>query len=217
VPTQAQPRTWRRFGVPTVAVTLAALALTAGCSSDGSGTAAEEEPTIGSSPSEPTTSSEPSASPSANASPAGLRSSYPGSELEFTDLPQTKGRLTGALESYLTFEALLRKSFRTAELEPRLRAMTSPALANTLASGINTQKAESIRYDGPTTIAVDTARGAANVAALTSCIDVSDTVQVVDGSPQPLDGPPKVKVTVVLTEQGQGWTVTEYSSKGEAC
>ena len=200
---------------PLVAVVSLASVLgmvTACASSKGDDTPAEQPPTV-------SASSAPAASPTKSSVTGAdaLRTSYPGQQLEFTSLPKAKGPVRAALSTYLTFESLVRQSFRSATLPPKLKDYTNQPVLATFRSSANTMQRRSIHFEGPTSIAVASARGNKDIVALGLCLDTSRTRQVVKGRAKPLDGPPRAQVRAVLTDRGGRWVVTEYSGNGETC
>jgi hypothetical protein len=200
---------------PLVAVVSAATVLgmaTACASSKGDDTPAEQAPTISASSASPS----PTKSPAASSTDA-LQTSYPGQQLEFTALPKAKGPVRAALSTYLAFESLVRQSFRSATLPRKLKDYTNQPVLSTFRSSAAAMQRRTIHFEGPTSIAVTSARGNKDIVALGLCLDTSRTRQVVKGRAKPLDGPPRAKVRVVLTDQGGRWIVTEYSGNGETC
>lgn len=199
------------LGRPLVVAAALAAALT-GCSSSSQAGDAPDDPPSATGSSSPAA---PSSAPAAQ--PAGLRTSFPKQELEFTELPTATGPVRGALESYVTFESLVRRSFRAASVPPRMRRYASQPVLSIFRSSANTMQRRAIHFEGPTGIAVTSARGNDDLVALNICIDASQTMQVVKGRTKPLDGPPSTKVRAVVTHTDGRWVVTEYSSKGEPC
>jgi len=194
-----------------VAVATVLGSATACASSKGDDTPAEQAPTIADS------SAPASRSQSAVPDPGALPTSFPGQQLEFTSLPKAKGPVRAALSTYLTFESLVRQSFRSATLPPKLKDYTNQPVLATFRSSANTMQRRSIHFEGPTSIAVASARGNKDIVALGLCLDTSRTRQVVKGRAKPLDGPPRAQVRAVLTDRGGRWVVTEYSGNGETC
>ena len=186
-------------------------AASACASSKGDDTPAEQAPTIATSsaPASPTTSPV--------SDPGVLPTSFPGQQLKFTSLPKAKGPVRSALSTYLTFESLVRQSFRSATLPPRLKDYANQPVLSTFRSSANAMQRRTIHFEGPTSIAVTSARGNKDIVALGLCLDTSRTRQVVKGRAKPLDGPPRAQVRAVLTDQGGRWIVTEYSGNGESC
>jgi hypothetical protein len=112
---------------------------------------------------------------------------------------------------------LVRGSFRSATVPARLKDYASRPVLRIFESSAANMQRRAIHFEGPTGIDVTAARGNKDIVALSVCIDASRTRQVVKGSSRPLDGPPRTTVRAVLTNQENGWKVTEYSGKGETC
>ena len=199
---------------PLVAVVFLAC-LASGCASSkgDEDTPAEQQPTISASSEAPSPS--PSKSPVPRA--GSLPTSFPGQQLEFTSLPKATGPVHSALAAYLTFESLVRRSFRTASVPGKLKDYTNEAVLRTFQSSAATMQRRTIHFEGPTSISVSSARGNKDIVALGLCLDTSRTRQVVKGRAKPLDGPPRAQVRAVLTNQGGRWVVTEYSGNGDTC
>jgi hypothetical protein len=187
-------------------------AATACGSSDASDSAGSKPPSI---------SAAASPSPSATTAPAGhdagLPTRFPKQQLTVVELPRTKGAERAALATYLRFESLVRESLRTHHVSPALRTLSSTPLFNTIVSSANNMRDKSIVLSGPTRLAVTRVRSAVNLVALDLCFDVTKARQVVHGTPQPLDGPPRAKARSVLTDEGGRWRVTEYTFNGDSC
>lgn len=196
----------------------AAAVVAMGCVATGCASTGSDDPAA----SKPATSSS-SPSPSAPGTTASARhagalpTSFPEQQLHVTDLPRAKGPVRTALATYLEFESLVRDSLRTHHVSPRLRTLTGTSLFHTIVASAANMRRKSIVETGPTAVAVTGARGTAHVVALNLCIDVTRTRQVVDGSAKPLDGPPRAAARSVLTDDGGGWRVTEYTFDGDAC
>jgi hypothetical protein len=203
----------RRPLVGVVAVVSMACLATACASSQGDDdTPAEQAPTISASSSAPAS---PSTSPASD--PGSLPTSFPSQQLEFTSLPKATGPVRAALATYLTFESLVRRSFRSAQLPPKLKDYANASVLSTFRSSANAMQRRTIHFEGPTSVAVTSARGNKDIVALGLCLDTSRTRQVVKGRAKPLDGPPRAQVRAVLTDQGGRWIVTEYSGNGDTC
>lgn len=211
----------RRSRPGAAAVLLAALALgTAACGSSSSGDDSQSAPTVTSSPASPTASG--SGSATASASPAGaadaLRTSYPRAGFTVTSLPRrARGATREALKAYLRFEDVTHTSLRTARVPASLRTLASPALVKRYDTNAAYQRSHDIRYSGSTTISVRVAKVSPQLAALRLCLDGTATRQVVKGAPKALDGLPRERASVVLTNTDGRWVVTEYTGTGEAC
>lgn len=184
-----------------------------GCSSGSTSTSADTSPTVDDS------SSSAAASPTKTApgpKPGALKTSYPDAELTFTKVPKQTGPTQAAVETYLKFENLVRTSFRDAKPPVGLDRYAAPELVKNFVASAASERQQGIHFQGPTAISVTHADGNDHVVALQSCLDVTDTVQVIKGRPKPLNGPPRVLVRVILTNQ-DGWKVTEYTNKESAC
>ena len=184
-----------------------------GCSSGSKSSSADTSPKVDDS--SPSASTTPSKAPS-RPKPGALRTSYPDAELTFTKVPKQKGPVHAATETYLSFENLLRTAFRDANPPAGLDRYASPELVQKFAASAASERQQGIHFDGPTAISVTHAEGNAHVVALQSCLDATGTVQVVKGKSKPLNGPSRLLVRVILTDQN-GWKVTEYTDKGESC
>lgn len=184
-----------------------------GCSSGSKSSSADTSPKVDDS--SPSASTTPSTSPS-GPKPGGLRTSYPDAELTFTKVPKQTGPTHAAVEAYLKFENIVRTSFRDAKPPVGLGQYASPQLVQNFVASAANERQQGIHFQGPTAISVTHAEGNVHIVALQSCLDVTDTVQVIKGKPKPLNGAPRVLVRVVLTNQN-GWKVTEYTNKETAC
>jgi hypothetical protein len=201
----------RRLVAPVVPLLAVGLLVT-GCGSDEP--SSEETPQIGGE--EPSATAEPSPEP--GASESALPTAVPDVGLELSYADSAQGRERQAMAAYATFEEAVRRTLRTAELDPRLPDIAAEPVVDGFRSSVRHLRSNDIRFEGTARAAVDVEATRGQFVSLSVCLDGTDVRQVKAGKPVPLDGRERGLVRALMfLSPDRSWVVNEYRELDLPC
>lgn len=170
------------------------------------------------------TSPSPSGTPGASPTPAAdkPRSVQKYGTLTLTlDLPAKPGTARAALRSYADFERRTHKMVATNVDDPGLKEIAVPAPVKAIRDNLAGQIARKERSGGQVSVTARVRRASSNLVLLTGCYNQSKSL-LVRANGTAYRGPgatkyPKLKLTVIITNMGGAWMLTEYRYTDDPC
>lgn len=137
------------------------------------------------------------------------------------DLPAKPGTARAALRSYADFERRTHKMLATNVDDPGLKEIAVPALVKSIRDNVAGQVARKDLSGGLVKVTARVRGASLRLVLLTGCYDQSKSV-LVRANGVAYRGPgatkwPKLKLTVILTNMGGAWMLTEYTLKNTPC
>lgn len=174
----------------------------------------------------PTPSATPTSAPTtAPASPAVLpvRSTqkYGGLNLVLDHTAQPPANALAALQTYEAYERGAHKSLATNVEDPSLAAKSTGQALQMVRDVLRDQKTKKVRTGGTVTVTFKLVRASGALAAFSGCYDQSKSV-LVRANGTSYVGPgaksyPRLPLTLIVTNMGGPWKVTEYNLKAGKC
>jgi hypothetical protein len=204
-------RSVRRLVTPVVPLLAAGLLMT-GCGADEPSSA--DPPRIG----DDDTPSAAAPTPEPSASKEALPTAVPEVGLELSYAGSAESRERQAMAAYATFEEAVRRTLRTAELDPRLPDIAAKPVVDGFRSSVEHLRSNDIRFEGTARadVAVEATRG--QFVSLSVCLDGTDVRQMQAGEPVPLDGRERGLVRALMfLSPDRSWVVNEYRELDRPC
>ena len=200
----------RLLAAPAVPVVATCL-LVAGCASDDPSPA--DRPQIGA---EETTDGEPSPAPGAADDP--LPTEVPGAGLELSYADPDEDREREAMAAYARFEEAVRRTLRTARLDPRLPDVAAQPVVEGFRSSVAYLRSNDIRFEGTARAAVEVEDSRDQFVSLSVCLDGTDVRQMKAGRAVPLEGRERGLVRALMfLSADRSWVVNEYRELDRPC
>jgi hypothetical protein len=138
--------------------------------------------------------------------------------LELSYAESAKGRERQAMAAYATFEEAVRRTLRTAELDPRLPDIAARPVVDGFRSSVRHLRSNDIRFQGTARADVDVEATRGQFVSLSVCLDGTDVRQVQAGKPVPLDGRERGLVRALMfLSPDRSWVVNEYRELDLPC
>ncbi|HET6654462.1 MAG TPA: hypothetical protein VFH10_17625 [Nocardioides sp.] len=204
-------RSLRRLVAPVVPLLAVGLLVT-GCGSDEPSSA--DPPRIG----DDDTSATAEPSPEPSASEEALPTAVPEVGLELSYAESVNARERQAMAAYATFEEAVRRTLRTAELDPRLQDVAAEPVVDGFRSSVRHLRSNDIRFEGTARADVDVEATRGQFVSLSVCLDGTDVRQMQAGEPVPLDGRERGLVRALMfLSPDRSWVVNEYRELDLPC